>query len=76
MGFLDKLFGRSKDAADKGVDVAGDAAEKGKDVASDAYEKSKDVAGDAVDKAKDVRGGGDKAEEVDEAAEQAPDPRT
>ena len=68
MGLLDKLMGRGKATADKGVDLAGDVAEKthlddaaakAKDVAGDAVDKGKDVAGGAVEKGKDLLGGGD-----------------
>jgi hypothetical protein len=55
MGFLDKLLGRSKDAAEKGADVAGDAFDKGKDVA----EAGADKAGDAMKSAGEKLSGGE-----------------
>lgn len=57
MEWLDKLLGRGKAAADKGVDIAGDVAEKTH--LDDAAAKTKDVAGGAVDKGKDILGGDD-----------------
>ncbi|MCY4086922.1 MAG: hypothetical protein OXG37_08590 [Actinomycetia bacterium] len=57
MGLLDKLLGRGKAAADKGMDVVGDVANKtGLD---DAADKVKDVASGAVNKGKDLLGGGE-----------------
>ena len=48
MGLLDKLMGRGKAIADKGVDLAGDVAEKTH--LDDAAAKAKDVAGDVAEK--------------------------
>jgi uncharacterized protein YjbJ (UPF0337 family) len=47
MGFLDKLFGRSKE-------TAGDAADKVEDAAAHAWDTSTEVADDAADKVKDT----------------------
>lgn len=47
MGFLDKLLGRGKDAAQDVGDKAQDLGEKTKDVASDAGDKAKDTFDDA-----------------------------
>ena len=65
MGFLDKLLGRTKDVAEKGVDAAGSAVDK---------------AGDAVDAAGDKLGIGDddtQGESQESAAQDsAPPPQT
>ncbi len=42
MGFLDKLLGRGKDAAESAGDVAQDVGEKTKDVASDVGDKAQE----------------------------------
>jgi hypothetical protein len=47
MGFLDKLLGRGKDAAQDVGDKAQDVGEKTKDVASDAGDKAKEGFDDA-----------------------------
>ncbi len=56
MGFLSRLFGRSKETTGSAVDQTGDLASKGASTAGDVVEKSADVAGDAVDRAGDVAG--------------------
>ena len=66
MGFLDKLFGRSKE-------TAGDVADK----AAPVVDKAEDAAGDAVDEAKDTVSDlthrGDEPAEATDAAEPGPD---
>ncbi len=47
MGFLDRLLGRGKDAAQDAGDMAKDAGEKTKDAASDVGEKAEDTFDDA-----------------------------
>jgi hypothetical protein len=64
MGFLDKLFGRSKATAEDVGDKAAPAADKAQDSSAQAWEKTSDAAGDAADEAKDKAsglGGGDEA---------------
>ena len=50
MGFLDKLLGRGKDAAQSAGDTTKDVADKAGDVASDAGDKAQDAYEDVKDK--------------------------
>jgi ribosomal protein S6E (S10) len=70
MGFLDKLLGRSKDAAHDAGDMAKDAGDKGMDMAKDAGDKVGDVSDDAKSH---VTGGSDttEAERLDDVPDQA-----
>ena len=68
MGFLDKLFGRTKETAGDVADKVGPAVDKAQDAAGNAWDKASDAGSDAVDKAKDVVGGG-----TDEAKEKVED---
>src|SRR5262245_23609447 len=54
MGFLDKLFGRTKDTADDAVDKAEPMPEKAQDAAGDAWDKASDAADDMKDEAADA----------------------
>jgi hypothetical protein len=73
MSFLDKLLGRSKDTAEKGVDAAGDVAEKTKDAAVDTFDKGKELGAEGIDKAENLVKGEDKTavEEGDGATGQS-----
>jgi hypothetical protein len=62
MGFLDKLLGRSKDAAEKTEDTAAQAWDKATDVVGDTAEEAKDKVSDLTDP------GGDAATEAADAA--------
>jgi hypothetical protein len=71
MGFLDKLLGRSKDAAHDAGDMAKDAGDKGMDMAKDAGDKVEDVSDDAKSH---VTGGSDTTEaeqRLDDVPDQA-----
>lgn len=69
MGFLDKLFGRTKDTAGDVADNAAPVVDKAQDAGGEAWNKASDVASDTVDKAKDAVGGA--SDEVQEKAEDA-----
>lgn len=74
MGFLDKLLGRGKDAAQDAGDVAKDVGEKTKDVASDAGDKAKDAFDDAkshVSEDDDVSETGQAEQRLDDVRDQA-----
>jgi gas vesicle protein len=71
MGFLDRLFGRTKETADDIADEAAPAVDKAQDAAGEAWEKAKDTADDVGDAAKDRLGGA--ADEAKETAEEAKD---
>jgi hypothetical protein len=66
MGFLDKLLGRGKDAAESAGGAAKDVADKAGDVASDAGDKAQDT----YEAAKDRITGEDTPSEVGQAEQQ------
>ena len=59
MGFLDRLLGRGKEAAETAGDAAKDVGEKAKDVASDVGDKAEESFGEAKER---VSGGDEGAE--------------
>lgn len=63
MGFLDKLLGRGKDAAESAGEATKDAGSKVTDVASDVGDKAED----ASDEVKDRVSGGDEGSEATQA---------
>jgi hypothetical protein len=77
MGFLDKLFGRTKETAGDAADKAAPVVDKAEDAAGDAWDKAGDVAHHAVDEAKDTASDlthrGDEPAEATDAAEPGPD---
>jgi hypothetical protein len=77
MGFLDKLFGRSKETAGDAADKAAPVVDKAEDAAGDAWGKAGDVAHDAADETKDTVSDlthrDDESAEAAETAEPGPD---
>jgi hypothetical protein len=65
MGFLDKLLGRSKEAADTAGDKAMEYGDKAVDMAKEGGEKAEDLYGDA--KSRVTGEGDDAASQVDQA---------
>jgi hypothetical protein len=79
MGFLDKLLGRGKQIADKGmgmaegvVDHAGDMAEKGMTAAEGVVDRAGDMADKAMDKAEDRLGLGEEGGESADTSAPSP----
>ena len=79
MGFLDKLLGRSKEAAGDVAEKAAPTVDKAQDAAGQAWDKTKDLADDAKDKVGDLRDegedtAGDVADEAKDAVSEADAP--
>ena len=64
MGFLDKLFGRSKEGAETTADAAAGAVDKAQDAAGGAMDTAQDAAGSDMDSAQDAGGVADAAQDA------------
>ena len=74
MGFLDKLFGRTKETAGDVADKAAPVVDKAQDSAGQAWDKAEDAAGDAADKVEDtVSDLTHRGDDAADAAESEPD---
>lgn len=74
MGFLDRLLGRGKEAAESAGDTAKEAGDKSKDVASDVGDKAEETFDDAKDQVTGEEEGSEltqSEERLDNARDQA-----